>query len=103
MIDERIARFALKTSRGIAYRETGTGQALVLLHGIGSQSVSWLNQLETLKGCRLIAWDAPGYGGSDFLAESAPLPAHYAEALHSFLDRLLLKDVVIVGNSLGCL
>ena len=103
MIDERIARFALKTSGGISYRETGAGQALVLLHGIGSQSASWLNQLETLQGFRLIAWDAPGYGASAFLANPHPLPADYAQELHSFLDRLLLKDAVIVGNSLGCL
>ena len=48
MLEERIARFALKTSKGISYREVGSGQALVLLHGIGSQSASWLNQLETL-------------------------------------------------------
>jgi pimeloyl-ACP methyl ester carboxylesterase len=103
MLDERIARFALKTSKGISYRESGSGQALLFLHGIGSQSASWLNQLETLKGYRLIAWDAPGYGGSDFLPEEKPLARHYAEALHLFIDRLLLKDVVIVGNSLGCL
>jgi pimeloyl-ACP methyl ester carboxylesterase len=31
------------------------------------------------------------------------MASDYADALHSFLDRLLLKDVVIVGNSLGCL
>src|SRR5262245_33638410 len=103
MIDERIGRFALKTSRGIAYRETGAGQALVLLHGIGSQSASWLNQLETLKGYRLIAWDAPGYGDSAFLSNPLPLPGDYAAELHAFLDRLLLKDIVLVGNSLGCL
>jgi len=103
MLDERIARFAARTTKGISYRETGAGQALVFLHGIGSSSASWLNQLETLQGYRLIAWDAPGYGGSDLLSEPSPLPRHYGEALHSFLDRLLLKDVVIVGNSLGCL
>ena len=103
MLGERIAKFAPRKSGTISYREVGAGQALVLLHGIGSQSASWLNQLETLKGYRLVAWDAPGYGGSDFLPEASPLARHYAEALHSFLDRLLLKDVVIVGNSLGCL
>ena len=27
----------------------------------------------------------------------------YAQALHDFIERLLLKDVVLVGNSLGCL
>lgn len=103
MIDERLARFALKSCKGISYRETGSGQALVLLHGIASQSASWLNQLETLQGYRLIAWDAPGYGGSDFLSTEKPLPHHYAEALHLLIDRLLLKDIVLVGNSLGCL
>ena len=103
MIDERIAKFAPKKSGPISYREVGSGQALVLLHGIGSQSVSWLNQLETLKGYRLIAWDAPGYGDSAFLSNPNPFPADYAKELHAFLDRLLLKDVVIVGNSLGCL
>jgi len=103
MLDERIARFASRKSGAIAYRETGAGQALVLLHGIGSSSASWLNQLETLKGYRLIAWDAPGYGDSDFLLQEKPLPPHYAAALHGLVERLLLKDVVLLGSSLGCL
>ena len=103
MLDARIAKFAQRRSGDISYRETGAGQALVLLHGIGSSSASWLNQLETLKGYRLIAWDAPGYGDSDFLKIEKPKADDYAEALHAFLDRLLLKDVVLVGNSLGCL
>src|SRR5438045_9502504 len=102
-LDERIARFAPKNSGAITYRETGSGQALVLLHGIGSGSAGWLFQLESLKGYRLIAWDAPGYGASEALKMPQPRPADYAGALHAFLDRLLLKDVVIVGSSLGCL
>jgi len=103
MLDERIARFAPRQSKGISYREAGAGPALVLLHGIGSSSASWLFQLESLAGYRLIAWDAPGYGASAFLAMAEPQPADYAQALHEFLERLLLKDVVLVGNSLGCL
>ena len=102
-LDERIARFPRRKSKTISYRETGAGQALVLLHGIGSSSAGWLCQLEDLKGYRLIAWDAPGYGESDFLAPEKPKAADYAQALHEFIDRLLLKDVVLVGNSLGCL
>src|SRR5437762_7951854 len=102
-LDERIARFPRRKSKGISYRETGAGQALVLLHGIGSSSAGWLCQLESLAGYRLIAWDAPGYGESEFLSAATPRPADHAQALHEFLDRLLLKDVVLVGNSLGCL
>jgi pimeloyl-ACP methyl ester carboxylesterase len=102
-LDERIARFPRRRSKTISYRETGAGQALVLLHGIGSSSAGWLCQFESLAGYRLIAWDAPGYGESGFLPGATPRPADYAQALHEFLDRLLLKDVVLVGNSLGCL
>ena len=103
MLDERIARFAPRQSKGISYREVGAGQALILMHGIGSGSAGWLQQLETLKGYRLIAWDAPGYGESELLPMEKPRPADYAQALHEFLDRLLLKDVVLVASSLGCL
>jgi pimeloyl-ACP methyl ester carboxylesterase len=102
-LDQRIDKFPRRKSKTISYRETGAGQALVLLHGIGSSSAGWLCQLESLAGYRLIAWDAPGYGESDFLAPEKPRAADYAQALHEFLDRLLLKDVVLVGNSLGCL
>ena len=102
-VDDRLARFPRRQSKGISYRETGAGQALVLLHGIGSSSAGWLCQLETLPRYRLIAWDAPGYGESAFLAGERPKPAEYAQALHEFLERLLLKDVVLVANSLGCL
>lgn len=103
MLDERIAKFPRRKSKAISYREAGAGQALVLLHGIGSSSASWLFQLESLKGYRLIAWDAPGYGESEFLKSRQPGVSEYADALHAFLERLLLKDVVLVGNSLGCL
>ena len=103
MIEQAIARFAPRRSGELSYREAGAGQALVLLHGIGSASASWLYQLERLQGFRLIAWDAPGYGESGFLKQKEPTAADYAEALGAFIERLLLKDVVLVANSLGAL
>jgi pimeloyl-ACP methyl ester carboxylesterase len=103
VIDERLAQFPLRHSKGISYRESGRGRAVVLLHGIGASSAAWLHQLESLDGFRLIAWDAPGYGESEPLQAEKPFPKDYAAALAAFLDRLLLKDALIVGNSLGCL
>src|SRR5207248_11601667 len=103
MIDERIARWALKKSKGISYRESGNGPALVCLHGIGAASAGWLLQLETLKGYRLIAWDAPGYGESQFLPIEKPRPAHHAQALREFLEGLPTKHVELLAHSLGCL
>ncbi len=102
MIEQRIDHFPPRQSGSLSYREAGKGQALVLLHGIGSSSAGWLYQLEGLsKSFRVIAWDAPGYETSAPLAKEKPEARDYAEALHGLIDRLLLKDVVIVANSLG--
>lgn len=102
-ISQRIDKFPARKSGGTSYRENGAGRALILLHGIGSASGSWLYQLQGVEGFRVIAWDAPGYGDSAFLANKEPAPNEYADALHGFVDRLLLKDVVLVANSLGAL
>ena len=93
------------TARGeISYREAGVGDALVLLHGIGSGSASWQAQLAALADrFRVIAWDAPGYGSSDRLAPEAPDAEDYAEALSAFLDALAVADCHLVGHSLGAL
>jgi pimeloyl-ACP methyl ester carboxylesterase len=101
-LEERLARFPAKQSGPLSYREAGAGQALVMLHGIGSSSAGWLYQLEALGArFRVIAWDAPGYESSRPLKEQKPTAALYAGALHGLLERLLLKDVVLVANSLG--
>jgi pimeloyl-ACP methyl ester carboxylesterase len=107
-IASRIARFPVRTvsagGRAIAWREAGGGEPLVLLHGIGNQSGSWVQQLESLAGrFRVIAWDAPGYGASDALPDDAPVAADYARALHALLDALAFERVTLVGSSLGCL
>lgn len=93
------------TSMGdVTFRERGKGPPLVLLHGIGSGSGSWIDQLHGLHDLRrVVAWDAPGYGGSFALPAPAPAPADYAEALAAFLDALGIAACDLVGHSLGAL
>ncbi|SRR5579884_1603909 len=56
----------LINGRTIAYEHAGEGRPLVLLHGIGSSARSRRHQLTGLSDAfSVIAWDAPGYGGSD--------------------------------------
>ncbi len=87
-----------------AYREAGQGPALVLLHGISSGSGSWVNQLTQLATTfRVIAWDAPGYGGSEALAQPEPKAADYASALYGLLQALDVARPMIVGHSLGAM
>jgi pimeloyl-ACP methyl ester carboxylesterase len=88
----------------VAWREAGHGTPLVLLHGIGSGSASWDGQLDALSDSfRVIAWDAPGYGGSAPLAEPKPLAADYARVLADWLRRLEVAEPVVVGHSLGAI
>ncbi|MBD8162632.1 alpha/beta fold hydrolase [Erwinia persicina] len=90
----------------IAWHEAGSGPALVLLHGISSGSSSWHKQLNDprLQGCcRILAWDAPGYGKSLALTEAEPAAERYAGALAQMLDDAGEQQVVLVGHSLGAL
>ncbi|MGE0745225.1 MAG: alpha/beta fold hydrolase [Rhodospirillales bacterium] len=90
--------------RRISYREAGSGPALVLLHGVGSGAPSWDGQLaEFAPRWRTVAWDAPGYGGSDLLPMPSPAAADYADALAGFLDALGIDAAAVVGHSLGAL
>lgn len=85
------------------WRETGTGEALTLLHGISSSAASWHKQFAGVSGCRLLAWDMPGYGDSPLPAEKPPLAADYADALAAMLDRAAVEKTVLLGHSLGAL
>lgn len=95
----------VRTAAGtITYHEAGSGPPLVFLHGIGSAGQSFADQLDGLSGrFRVIAWDAPGYGGSAAPAAEAPDAGIYADALAAFLDALEIPACHLVGHSLGAL
>lgn len=102
----RLARFPVEriaTSAGtIGVRSAGRGRPVVMLHGIGSGSGSWLHQYERLgDDFRLIGWDAPGYGLSTPLHGEAPDAVAYADALARLFDALGLSRALVVGQSLG--
>jgi pimeloyl-ACP methyl ester carboxylesterase len=94
----------------VRYREAGsplgTEVPLVLLHGIGSGSASWVYQIDTANTApeaRVVAWDAPGYADSTGLPPSVPLAQDYAQTMWAWLDALGIQKVRLVGHSLGCL
>ncbi|MDR5866422.1 alpha/beta fold hydrolase [Halomonas koreensis] len=86
-----------------AYRESGEGPAIVLLHGISSGAASWAPVAPLLAGYRMLAWDAPGYGESQPLAQAEPRAADYAARLDAWLDALGIERCVLVGHSLGAM
>jgi pimeloyl-ACP methyl ester carboxylesterase len=87
-----------------SYMEAGRpdAPAVVLLHGVGANSMHWRYQLAGLSDrFRVIAWNAPGYMLSDAFVTDMPTCRDYADALADFLKALDLDRVHLVGNSFG--
>lgn len=80
------------------------GPVLVCLHGIGSDARSFDALAPYLPAdWQLIAWHAPGYGGSAPLGTDWPRAADYADALAELMDRLGIERAMLLGHSLGTL
>ena len=85
----------------VAYRRAGEGPALVLLHGAFSDSRTWTPQFEGLSDeFTVVAWDAPGCGGSSDPPETFGRDA-YGECLESFVHELALERPHVLGLSFG--
>jgi pimeloyl-ACP methyl ester carboxylesterase len=107
MIDQKFPIRQLETKTGIvSYRESGVHNqdVLILLHGIGSSSGSWVAQLDYFStDYRVIAWDLPGYGVSTSLVQKKPTAQDYAASLVNFVDALGIRPNILIGHSLGAL
>ncbi len=86
----------------IAYERAGSGPPLVLLHGyVGDGPTTWRRQLDALcDEFMVVAWDAPGAGGSSDPPESFGM-AGYADCLAGFIGALGLERPHVAGLSLG--
>ena len=79
----------------------GDGPPLVLIHGIGSRSVSWWPVIDALAArFRLYALDLRGHGASEKPDLGYLLPDYGAD-LAGVLDALGLDRPLILGHSLG--
>lgn len=84
------------------YRKTGTGPALLLIHGIGSCLHTWSKWHEILSDdFTVISLDLPGFGltgpppSLDYSIEM------YMRTFDKLLDHLGVKKILMAGNSLG--
>src|SRR5258708_30172074 len=85
----------------IAYRTSGTGAPLVLLHGFLCDSRCWRTQFIGLADqYRLVAWDAPGAGFSTDPPDSFTV-TDWAHTLAAFLDATGVHRAHFLGLSWG--
>lgn len=92
------------TGDRFSYMEAGDPAAppLVLLHGVGANSMHWRFQFAALSDrFRVVAWNAPGYMLSDNLRAETPTGEDYAGALADFLAALDIDEFDVIANSFG--
>jgi len=80
----------------------GDGRPVVLIHGWPLSGASWQDQIGPLKsaGYRAIAYDRRGFGQSDKPHGGYDYD-QLADDLHGLLEHLDLRDVTLVGFSMG--
>jgi pimeloyl-ACP methyl ester carboxylesterase len=86
----------------IAYMDEGKGDTtLLFIHGLANYAPVWQHQIIELRNtCRCIAMDLPGNGYSS-RGDYPYTMFFYAESIARFIETLNLKNVVLVGHSMG--
>ena len=79
---------------------SGEGPPLLLLNGIGGNLEMWAPVAERLQGRQLIAFDAPGTGGSPPLLRPVRMRG-YARLVVALLDELGIERTDVLGYSWG--
>jgi pimeloyl-ACP methyl ester carboxylesterase len=80
----------------------GAGAPILLSHGVLLSVRTWVRQLQTLPsaGFRVVAFDHRGHGESK-LGETGYSIDNLGDDVRTVLERLDLRDAVLVGHSMG--
>ena len=95
-------QYAQLTEASLAYRSLGSGQDVVLIHGMAASHGFWhLNVLMPMtRRFRVTLYDQRGHGSSS-LPPSGYTTAHLADDLRQLLDALQIQRAHLVGHSVG--
>jgi 3-oxoadipate enol-lactonase len=84
----------------IYYEVTGSGPAVIFAHGVGSNHMTWWQQVAHLSDrYTCIAFSHRGYPPSSEIG--IPDPSQYAGDLAALIEHLQLPDVRLVAQSMG--
>lgn len=87
----------------LRYLESGAGEPLVLVHGLGSSAMQDWGRLVPVLGRRyhVYAPDLPGFGRSDRPAAADYSIPMQVEAVRAFMAAVGVSRARVVGNSMG--
>ncbi|WP_261841927.1 alpha/beta fold hydrolase [Aliamphritea ceti] len=93
-----------KSANGLAFHRSGSGEPIVLIHGVGLRAEAWFQQLPVLSSHHeVLAVDMPGHGDSDLLSGTAPSLTAYVDHIASLLRETLTRPAMIIGHSMGAM
>lgn len=86
----------------ISYIDEGSGpRTLIFVHGLANYAYVWCKNIDFLKKYfRCIAIDLPGNGLSDRYSHKYSM-SFFGESINNFIEELQLKNVTLVGHSMG--
>jgi pimeloyl-ACP methyl ester carboxylesterase len=84
------------------WEETGSGDPVILVHGIPTCPELWRDVAPRIKDSRVIAWEMPGYGASIPEGETHDISiAKQADYLVAWMRDQGLERAVLAGHDLG--
>jgi non-heme chloroperoxidase len=98
----KMANYTTIDGTNIFYKDWGSGQPIVFSHGWPLNSDAWEDQMVFLanNGYRVIAHDRRGHGRSEQVWNGNDMNT-YADDLGALIEKLDLKDAILVGHSTG--
>lgn len=84
----------------LAGTDTGSGEPVVLLHGLASTHRWWDLVARRLSGFRVVRFDQRGHGGSGAAPDGYDLD-HLVADVRAVLDGLEIDRAVLAGHSMG--
>jgi len=93
--------FFVIDSMKVAFIDTGKGEPILFIHGVGSDLSQWdKNYPELAKGNRVLGIDLPGFGKSDKPIIDYSLD-FYCDVIETLLAKRDIEEVTLVGHSFG--
>lgn len=97
-----ISELKINENRSLRYLKTGNGDPLVLMHTIRTQLDYFENVIPQLaKHYTVYAIDLPGHGYSSIDTNANYDEPYFRSAVIAFIEKLDLKEVTLVGESIG--
>ena len=93
--------FAAINGIDLYYQEEGQGEAIIFIHGLGENAISWRHQTQYFReNYRVIAMDLRGHGQSGTTSEVITMDL-FARDVLDLLDYLHIDRAHFVGHSMG--